>query len=107
MAEYSQFSVLAFSHHGSRVGRPDGFRLASSPIRHAMRTFLSLHSLCIALCSLALARVRAQHDAAQADEPEPVAPLVLPEVKAMPAYSFRGPFPEAAKIGGFEVTGQA
>lgn len=69
-----------------------------------MRTFSSLLSLCVAILSLT-SLAQAQHDAGQNDEP--VAPLVLPEVKALPAYSFRGPFPEGTKIGGFEVTGQA
>lgn len=72
--------------------------------RHAMRTFSTLHSLCVAFLSIALA-AHAQQAAANSDEP--VAPLVLPEVKALPAYSFRGPFPEGTKIGGLEVTGQA
>jgi len=69
-----------------------------------MRTFSTLHSLCVALLSIALV-AHAQDAVSNTDEP--VAPLVLPEVKALPALSFRGPFPEGSKIGGFEVTGQA
>lgn len=80
---------------------PPSFR----PSRHAMRNTSSLLQSCIALLLCIGLLAQAQHDTSNEDEV--VAPLVLPEVKALPAYSFRGPFPEGAKIGGFEVTGQA
>lgn len=92
----------------SSSGTPSGGRAALCLSSHdnAMRTTRSLFQSCIALLLSIASVAQAQHEAA-AHEDEVVPPLVLPEVKALPAYSFRGPFPEGAKIGGFEVTGQA
>lgn len=72
-----------------------------------MRTSSPLLQSCIALLLLLSIAIPAKAEEGVPNEEEVVAPLVLPEVKALPAYSFRGPFPEGAKIGGFEVTGQA
>jgi hypothetical protein len=71
-----------------------------------MRTSSTLLQL-LSLWGIALlpfiSHVQGQQDA---NIDEPVSPLVLPEVKALPGYSFRGPLSEG-KIPGFEVTGQA
>ena len=62
-----------------------------------------LATLCLALAC----HTQAQDAAGGAGDDADVPPLILPSLKPLPGYSFRGPIPETAKIAGFEVSGQA